>query len=332
MPRDLSGTTIALTGATGFVGRHLVEELLRRGARVRALARSSPRVEWLRSRGVDCRIASLDSPDELARALGDCEFAFHVAGAVDFGADWERIRRINVNGTIHTLDAARRAGVRRVVHTSSIVAIGATRRPRILDESAAWNLERSRLPYVTTKHEAEQEALARSDARMEVVVVNPACVIGPNDIDSSEFGTLCKRFWKGRIPIYFGGGNNFVDVRDVADGHIRALLDGRPGERYFLGGENLTYGDFFRLLADVSGYSPFRARLPSAIAPFLAKLETWFKKSSSKPNLPPARARLMGFHFFASSAKAARELGYQPRRVRESLLDAYRYWFPAAAA
>src|SRR5262249_32175909 len=161
---------------------------------------------------------------------------FHVAGAVGFGEDWEPFRRANVEGTRNVLAAARAAAVRRVVYTSSIVAIGAGPLPRALDETAAWDLGRLRVPYVTSKGLAEEAALAAAGGGLEVVAVNPASVLGPDDFAGSEFGTLCRRFWRGRIPFHFGGGNNFVDVRDVAEGHLLAAQCGRSGERYLLGG------------------------------------------------------------------------------------------------
>ena len=114
----------------------------------------------------------------------------------------------------------------------------------MLDESAAWNLGSMRAPYATTKREAELTALAASDSKLQVVVVNPGCVVGPDDWSNSEFGTFCRRYWCGRIPFCFGGGNNFVDVRDVATGILAAAEHGRAGERYLLVGENRTYRQF----------------------------------------------------------------------------------------
>src|SRR5262249_52426375 len=158
-----------------------------------------------------------------------------------FGDDWQRFRRVNVEGTRRVLEAARMAGVRRVIHTSSIVAVGAAQRPVKLDETARWSLARLNVPYVTTKRMAEDLALATLGKGLEVVVVNPGCVVGPDDFSGSEFGTLCRRFWRGRVPVYFGGGNNFVDVRDVAAGHLLAAERGQVGQRYILGGINLPY-------------------------------------------------------------------------------------------
>src|SRR5262249_23375986 len=205
---------VAVTGASGFVGYHLALLLRRMGARVTALVRATSARQRLLAAGVTCQTAPLEDVAALTEGCRGAAVVFHVAGAVDFEDHWERLQQINVGGTQNVLAAARAAGVRRVIHTSSIVAVGATPKPRILDETASWDLGRLRIPYVTTKRRAEETALAVSGPELEVVVVNPSCVVGPDDHSNSEFGTLCRRFWRGRIPIHFGGGNNYVDVRD----------------------------------------------------------------------------------------------------------------------
>ena len=224
------GRKVAITGATGFVGSHAALELRRQGAEVVALVRATSNLHRLLAAGIACQVAPLDNASELARCLDGCEYVIHVAGAVGFDSAWETYYRVNVQGTRNLLDAARRAGVRRFVHTSSIVAIGASVTAASLDEDACWNLRSQRVPYVTTKRWAEESALA-ANGNLEVVVVNPASVIGPDDFSDSEFGKLCRRFWKGRVPLYFGGGNNYVDVRDVAQGIRLAAERGRPGQR-----------------------------------------------------------------------------------------------------
>ena len=379
---------VALTGATGFIGHHLTTRLTHLGANVIALVRASSKSERLRARGVDCVIASLDEPEAMARAFSGCDLVFHLAGAVDFGNDWEPFQRANVEGTANVLSAARAAGVRRLVHASSIVAVGANRRPEPIDETTSWNLGGLQIPYVTTKREGEVKALAfahcsepaaqarefrpspllahrsepaaqarefrpspllehrsepaaqargfrpspllalraQSDAQPpEVVVVNPACVVGPDDYTASEFGTLCKRFWRGRIPFYFGGGNNFVDVRDVAEGMLLAAEKGQTGERYILGSENLTYSAFFSLLERVSGRRTFRIRLPNVLARFAARaIEAC--THSRRPSLSRSQARLMGLYLFFDCGKARRELGYVPRPLEAALADTHRFW------
>jgi dihydroflavonol-4-reductase len=327
-PFRWAGRRVAVTGATGFLGHHLCVGLIASGAEVTALVRAFSDTSRLKALGVRCQVAPLDEPVLLAEACRGRDLLFHLAGAVDFNNDWDRCRKVNVDGTANVLRAAAQAGVRRVVHTSSIVAVGATRRPVRLSESSPWNLDGKRVPYVTTKHEGEQLALTFRGGP-EVVVVNPASVIGPDDYSGSEFGMMCRRFWQGRIPLVFGGGNNFVDVRDVAAGMLKAAELGRTGERYILGGTNLSYTAFNSELARAAGRTIFRYRLPTFVARIGAALGDRFRKKRSKrPLLSSAQARLLGLFFYFDCSKARNELGYTARPLRETLADAYRFWMP----
>jgi dihydroflavonol-4-reductase len=317
---------VAVTGATGFIGHHLCVALVGNGADVIAIVRGSSDTSRLKVLRVHCHVAPLDEPYLLAEACRGCDLLFHLAGAVDFSNDWYHCRKVNVAGTASVLRAAAQAGVRRVVHASSIVAVGATRRPVRLIESSPWGLGGKRVPYVTTKHEGEQIALTFREGP-EVVVVNPGSVIGPDDYSGSEFGVMCKRFWQGRIPLVFGGGNCFVDVRDVVGGILAAADRGRPGERYILGGKNLSYTAFNSELARVASRAYFRFRLPTIVARLGANIGDLLKRKKSKrPLLSPAQARLLGLFFYYDCSKAARELGYTTRPLRETLTDAYRFW------
>jgi nucleoside-diphosphate-sugar epimerase len=319
---------VAITGASGFVGFHLATQLASEGREVVATVRATSDRSHLNDSAITCHEAPLEDAGALARAFTRCEVVFHLAGAVDFRGDWERFRRINVGGTRNVLTAARMSGVRRVVHVSSIVAIGASRRPVSLNESSAWNLGPFRVPYVTTKREAELAALEAGGKNLEVVVANPACVIGPDDFAGSEFGTICRRFWLGYLRVHFGGGNNFVDVRDVAAGIRAAASKGRPGHRYILGGQNLTLDRFYGMLNSVSARRRRWVRLPPDLAPMIAsavsgRVAKWIP---GRPILSPEQARLMGLYWYADSSKAKRELGYEPRDIALSVADTYDYW------
>ncbi len=325
-----SGRRVAITGATGFIGHHLAMRLARCGARITALVRAQSRTDHLRAAGIDCIIAPLDQPDAMSRAARDADIFFHLAGAVDFGSDHEHCRRVNVDGTANALRAARDAGVRRFIHASSIVAVGANRRPEPLDESAAWNLGDYRVPYATTKRQAEEIAIG-ADRSIESIVVNPACVVGPDDFAQSEFGTVCKRFWRGRMPFHSGRGNNFADVRDVAEGMMLAAQKGRAGERYILAGENVSYAEFFRLLALVDGRRRLRMRLPLFVARLSAAIAEKFARRNKRSYLTRAQARLLGLWFFFDCSKAKRELGYRPRPLIDTLADAHAFWMGTKA-
>ena len=322
------GRKVAFTGATGFVGSHAALELRRQGAEVVALVRATSNVQRLLAAGVTCQIASLDDASALSRCLAGCEIVIHVAGAVGFDNAWEAYYRVNVEGTRNLLLAARQAGVRRLVHTSSIVAVGASETAASLDENARWNLRSQRVSYVTTKRWAEEYALA-ANGKLEVIVVNPASVIGPDDFTESEFGKLCRRFWKGRVPLYFGGGNNYVDVRDVAQGIRLAAERGRPGERYLLAGENRTYHAFFCDLCRTARRTIPRLRLPDALATVIGYVNDHMRRRGTKPpSLSSAQAALLGLYFFFDASKAQRELGFCARPLEESLADAHAFWMP----
>jgi dihydroflavonol-4-reductase len=319
------GRSVAVTGATGFVGLHLTRLLLASGARVTALVRDPAKALRLMG-GVRCVVAPVEDAARVREACRGQEYLFHVAGAVDFGEDWGRFQHVNIDGTEHVLAAAREARVRRLVHTSSIVAVHASPRPVTVDETARWNLASARVPYVTTKRQAEELVLKAARDGLNAVVVNPASVLGPDDATGSEFGMLCKRFWRRRIPLYFSGGNNFVDVRDVARGHLLAAERGRRGERYILGGWNRSYRDFFAELARFSPRLLPRLRLPAFLAPALARLVALFDRRGSRSYLTPAQARLLGRWFWFDDTKARSELGYEPRPLCETLADTYAFW------
>lgn len=325
------GRRVAVTGSTGFVGHHLVQLLARRGAQVQALVRRPPPGPgW--PANVRVRQVALDDPQALAAACADCEYLFHLAAAVDFAGDWDRFWHINVDYTRNLVTAGRQVGIRRLVFTSSIVAIGASQHPQPLDETAVWNLEKLAIPYVTTKRRAEELVLQEGQGGLDVVVVNPACVIGPDDWRGSEFGTLCKRIWKGRIPVYFGGGSNFVDVRDVALGHLLAAEKGTSGQRYILGGCNFTQAQFFAELARMAGRPIFRLRLPGLVGRLGARIAQHLGGSNRRAYLTVPQARLFGWFFFYHSHKAQRELGYRPRAWDQTLADTHEFWMGRAAA
>jgi dihydroflavonol-4-reductase len=324
---------VAITGGTGFIGQHVVALLAKRGARVTALTRASSDVRRLKDLGVECRVAPLEDVGAMIQALQGCEYLFHIAACVSFGDDLPRLRQINVEGTRRILHAASASNVSRIIYTSSVAAIGATSHPVIMNEQTPWTL-RCDVPYVTTKKEAEELVLQRSTEGMDIVVVNPTCVLGPNDFAGSEFGLLCKRFWRGRIPFHFGGGQNFVDVRDVAAGHLLAAEHGRSSQRYILGGENLSFSQFFRLLNQVAFKKQWWIRLPQCLRGPIARLtQDFFDQKKQHPRLNRVQARLVGSYSFVTFAKAVEELGYTTRKLLDTLNDTYEFWItPRLAA
>jgi dihydroflavonol-4-reductase len=197
----------------------------------------------------------------------------------------------------------------------------------VLTEESPFTLAGVKLAYVQAKRAAEELVLGSGK---DVVVVNPGYLIGPEDFERSVMGELCHRFWRGRVPVAPPGGLNFVDVRDVAAGHLLAAERGARGRRYILGGENLDYPAFFRHMADAAGYRPrWIHRVPRPVFAAAAALNQVRGRLRGKEPFPSlAHARLNRYYWFVSSDRARRELGYQPRSVRESLADAYA-WYAA---
>ncbi|MCS7159905.1 MAG: NAD-dependent epimerase/dehydratase family protein, partial [Gemmatales bacterium] len=324
---------VAITGATGFLGYHVARLLALSGARVRALVRPTSQIRRCHGLNLEFHLAPLEDFEALCRSLRNQDIVFHLAGSVHLGDDWQSVWHTNVEGTQRLLEAARQAQVRRIVHVSSIVTIGASRQPRVLDESAHWNLASLKVPYIQSKREAETLALLSAARGQDVVIVNPACLVGPQDYSGSEFGVLCRRFWCGRIPLMFRGGANFADVRDVAQGILSAAESGRCGQRYILGGVNRTWLDFFRDLARLSSRPLPRWCAPNSLGPIIATLNRYCERRRRKrPYLSAAQAELLSWFFFVSSRRACEELGYYMRPWQHTLRDTYQFWITSRAA
>ncbi len=322
---------VLITGATGFLGYHLCQLLIQQGCRVKAIVRELSRAQRLRAIGVNCVQNSCADIDSLVSEFSDTEILFHLAGLVDFQESIDILKRGNVELTKTVLQAAQKAEIPRFVHTSSIVAIGASQTKRELNEEDRWELQSLNIPYINSKREGELLALSSSSSKMNVVVVNPASVIGPEDWTTSEFGRLCRRYWHGQIRFYFRGGANFVDVRDTAIGYLLAAQNGREGERYILSGTNRTFREFFADLAAIGQHRRWCLPLPLFVAKTGATLAARLRNKKKKhPRLSIDQAKMLGWYFFYDHAKATRELNYQPRPWSETIQDTYQFWMKRA--
>jgi len=311
-----------VTGATGFIGSHLVRALAARGDELRLLVRAASRLEHLQ--GVEFEVVTGDvlDRDSVRRALNGADRVFHVAGSTSMRSkDREWVRRLNVEGTRNVLEEALAAGVERAVHTSSIAAVGAAPPGGAIDESASFNVGHLGIAYVNSKHEAELEAMRLYSAGLPVVVVNPSFVFGPDDPTGTSMG-LIRRFLLRRIPVYVDGAINVVDVRDVAQGMLLADERGRPGERYILAARNFTLDRLFADLARISGVDPPALKLPGPVV--LAALEAGSRLGLRLPSSPDEVRSAMQW-WTCRNDKARRELGFQPRPHKETLADAVRW-------
>ncbi|CAA9501678.1 MAG: Dihydroflavonol-4-reductase [uncultured Solirubrobacteraceae bacterium] len=315
-------TTTLITGATGFIGERVMHALVERGDDVRATVRAGSRTDVVEELGVRCLTAEITDRRALRRAMKGVEHVFHVAGVTSLRLDEEETFRVNVAGTRAVLGEALRAGVERVVHTSSVAAIGPAPWGTTADETQVFRHGGLGIPYVSSKHAAELEALRYAARGLDLVTVCPTYVLGAGDRGRSSTD-LVRRFMLRRIPAYVDGAVNVVDVEDVAAGHLLADEKGVRGERYILGNRNYTWE---RLLADLgrfSGIEPPAVRLPLAVA--LAGAAAVERAPGPTP-LTPVEVRASGLWWAYRSSKARRELGWRTRPHEDTVEETIAYY------
>jgi dihydroflavonol-4-reductase len=315
-----------VTGGTGFLGSHLVKALTERGDGLRLLVRESSRLDAVSGIEFETALGDVMDQESLEGAMQGVRHVFHVAGIPSMRpSDRERVFDVNVSGTRHVLEAAERAGVERVVHTSSIAAIGPAERGQTADETQRFTGGRLGITYINSKHEAELEALRYAERGVPVVIANPTFVLGPDDPVGTS-NRLVRRFLQRQIPTYVEGALNIVDVRDVAAGHLLVDEKGKVGERYILGGRNFTLDRLFADLARISGVRPPPLRVPGQIA--LTGVEIASRVGIPIPTTgDEVRSGLEWWTY--TSAKAERELGYSARPHEETLEDTVRWQMDA---
>ncbi|VXC87624.1 putative dihydroflavonol 4-reductase [Burkholderia sp. 8Y] len=328
---DISGSRVLITGASGFVGSALARLAIERGFDVRLLVRAtSPRknVESL-----DAEIVVGDMRDEasMRAALEGVRYLFHVAADYRIWApDPSEIERANLQGTEATMRAALAEGVERIVYTSSVATLKVTRSGAIVDETKPSDAASTIGAYKRSKVLAERavERMIASDA-LPAVIVNPSTPIGPRDVRPTPTGRIIVEAATGKIPAFVDTGLNLVHVDDVANGHFLALERGRIGERYILGGENLSLQQMLADIAGLVGRKPPTIKLPRGpLYPLAIGAEMFAKVSGKEPFVTVDGLRMSKNKMYFTSAKAEAELGYQARPYREGLRDALD-WFRA---
>src|SRR6266700_1569827 len=256
-----------LTGATGFVGSHVARALAEHGADVRLLVRPNSNTTNIADLKADLVIGDLRDPVSLENGIAGCDVVFHVAADYRLWVrDPDEMYRANVEGTRAILEAARKSNVRRVVYTSSVATMGFTQNGTPADEDSPVSLENMIGPYKRSKFMAEQVAVEAARSGVDVVIVNPSTPVGERDIKPTPSGRIIVDFLKKKFPAYVDTGLNLVDVRECARGHIAALEKGRMGERYILGGENLTLKRILDKLAAITGLPSPKIRVPYFMA------------------------------------------------------------------
>jgi len=316
---------VFVTGGTGFVGSHVASALAEAGADLRLLVRATSRTENIDGLKAERVVGDLRDPGFLQRAVSGCEAVFHVAADYRLWCrDPQEMYRANVDGTRALIEAAAAARVRRVVYTSSVATMGFTGGDRPADESSPVSLAQMIGPYKRSKFLAEQIALQAPD----VVVVNPTTPVGEQDIKPTPTGQVIVDFLRRKFPAYVDTGLNLVDVRECARGHVLALEKGRPGQRYILGGENLTLKQILDKLAALSGLPAPTLRLPYAVALCAGAVDTLLTGylRGREPRVVLDAVRMGRKKMFVRSDKAERELGFRAIAVEDALRRAVT-WF-----
>jgi len=319
-------TDVLVTGASGFIGSNLTIHLLRRGCRVRAFHRTASNTLTLKDVQVEYHFGDIREKDSLCKAMKGCDTVFHTAALVSF---WKKHRdeqmAINIGGTRNVVELCLELGVRKLVHTSSVAALGYRLDRQLIDENTLYNWG-IHAGYKYSKHLAELEVLHGVEKGLDATIVNPSIVVGPRDIHFHG-GQIVRDIKRGRIPVYVDGGMNIVSVHDVVAGHLAAADRGRKGERYILGGMNLTYKEVFDLAARVLHGKAPRWKVPLWVASGLARTsELIGTMMNRKPWITSDLLAGMGMHNWYSIEKAKRELWYEPSSAEVAIRQACEWY------
>src|SRR6202142_146179 len=303
-----------LTGATGFVGSHVARALAAQGADLRLLVRSSSDLRNIQELQAERVVGDLRDAASLKKAVAGCDVIFHVAADYRLWVrDPEQMYLSNVEGTRAILEAARENKVRRVVHTSSVATMGFQSNGHLADEDSPVSLANMIGPYKRSKFIAEEIAIQAGRSGMDVLVVNPTTPVGERDIKPTPTGRIVVDFLKKKFPAYVDTGLNLVDVKECARGHVAALEKGKSGERYILGGENLTLKQILDKLAAITGLPSPKVKLPYFVAYVAGAVDQTIsgRLLGREPRATVETVRMGRKKMWASSHKAERDLGWK---------------------
>jgi dihydroflavonol-4-reductase len=323
---------VFVTGATGFLGAHVARALSNQGADLRALVRPTSDLRNLEGlSGVETVTGDLQLPASLRSALQGCDALMHVAADYRLWVrDPKAMYAANVDGTRALLQLAREAGVGRVVYTSSVATMGFQKDGTIVDETTPVTLADMVGHYKRSKFLAEQVAIEAAHAGQHVMILNPTTPIGAYDRKPTPTGRIVVDFLNGNFPAYMDTGLNLVDAGEVARVHVAALERGTPGERYILGGENLTLKQILDKMSAITGIPSPRHKVPHSVAMVFAFFDEWItgRLRGKEPRATVEAVRMGKKKMYASSAKAERELGFRVVPVYQALRSAID-WFRA---
>lgn len=320
---------VFITGGTGFVGSAVIRKLLAAGHEVQALVRAGTDTRQLDGLPVERIEGELADAGSLRRGMNGCDWVFHVAALYSYwGYPWEVFYQTNVEGTRRVLEMAGEAGTRRIVYTSSIATLGLPKGDTPADEDTPVSLAAKIGSYKRSKFLAEEVASNFARQGLPVVIVNPAAPVGVGDHKPTATGQMIVDFLNGKMFGYVDAGMNIVNVEDVAAGHLLAAERGRVGERYILGGENLTLKQVLDLLSEVSGLPQVRLHIPHGVALAWSYVDVTLARMNPRhiPAATPEKVRLSRLKEYYDSSKAVRELGFPQTPAREALRKAVEWY------
>lgn len=317
---------VLVTGANGFLGSWLVRELIKRGVSVRALVRPSGDLAELKGLDFEKAFGDITDAESLFAACEEVDTVFHLAGLVAYRrGERDAMEKVNVQGTANVVEAVKKRHVRRLVHVSSVTAVGASFDGRPLNEDSPYNIGHLDLGYFQTKKKAEdlvREAVRKGE--IDAVILNPSTIYGPGDAKKGSRRTQVK-VAQGKMPFYTRGGVNVVPVENVVDGILSAWKSGKSGERYILCGENITIKRLFEIIAEKAGVPAPRIGLPNFAVHALGKLGDLLEAGGKKGPLNSENAwTAVLFHWF-DSRKAQRELGFNPGSAETAIENSVRW-------
>lgn len=318
---------ILVTGGTGFIGSNLAAALVSQGYHVKILRRKTSQTTLIDHLDVEHCIGDVRDRASLRTAMQHCDTVFHTAAIVSF---WKSLRQlqyeVNVHGTKNVADACLESGVKRLVHTSSIAALGHPRNSTLADENTTFNWQHHHNGYKISKYLGEIEIKKAVERGLDAVIINPSVIIGPGDIHFHG-GAMIRSVYRGLVPFYIKGGMNVVYISDVVNAHISAATRGRTGERYIAGGENLSHKEIFQITAEILGKRPPRIEMPVSLLKLAAKVfdaaGAIFRK---EPLISSELVAGAGMYNWYSSAKAQHELGYHFTPFREAVAKTYQWY------
>lgn len=322
---------IFLTGATGFVGHHVAHALAAEGADLRMLVRKTSKLANLEGIRGETQLGDLSDPESIRPALAGCDAVMHVAADYRLWIrDPKAMYRANVDGTRELLRMAREAGVPRVVYTSSVATMHFRTDGLVINEDTPVQLSDMVGHYKRSKFLAEREAIKAAESGQQVIILNPTTPIGPNDAKPTPTGRIFVDFLNRKFPAYMDTGLNLVDVAEVARAHVAALTAGQPGQRYILGGENLTLKQILDKMSAITGIPSPTVKIPFAVAATYAFFEEWItgRMRGREPRATLEEVRMGRKKMFASSAHAQQKLGFRIVPVYPAMRAAIE-WFRA---